>query len=231
MILAITDFYQNDSSEIDIEIVTDSNSIVNNTINYTEHPSLYPDGLPIPNATLSVPFTNYTTLQTHRFDCTPQTATYYLNNQIMHQDHHNIPHYPGSIQLNLWADGNRLWSGTPSTTNVTMAVSIIDVYYNTSETDNGDDTAWFETCAKAGGPSDQTVCMEGETTPIASLAASTTSIESTASVGTAQVSSTGVGAGNQQPPKKSNTIIIFPCSLHIFLAPAIGVALLLDLFY
>lgn len=164
-------WYHNDSSEIDIEIVTDGNSIVNNTINYTEHPSLYPNGQRIPNATLSVPFTDYTNFHAHRFDCTPQTATYYLDGIYMHHDHHNVPHYPGSLQLNLWADGNKFWSGIPSATDATMSVQLIDIYFNTSETDDGSESDWFKHCNRAGGPTDDTICMEGQNTPIASASA------------------------------------------------------------
>lgn len=173
-------------------------------MNFTSHPSLYPDGGPIPNATLSVPFTQYTDFHTYRFDCTPQTATYYLDGEYMHQDHHNVPHYPGSLQLNIWADGNKLWSGTPSTTDVTMSVSLIEVYYNTSETDDGTATSWFKTCKKAGGPSNETICLEGQTVPIASM----TKIQSsstTATIATATEAGSSPTVTNDpgSPPKRN----------------------------
>ena len=40
--------------------------------------------------------------------------------------------------MNLWAD-NSTWSGLPSTTNVTMRVESILVYYNTTASDAGQD--------------------------------------------------------------------------------------------
>ena len=166
---------------------------MNDTINYTSHPSLDAHGLPIPNATLSVPFTDYGNFHSHRFDCTPDKATYYLDGKYMHEDKHNIPHSSGSIQLNLWADGNKLWSGAPSTADVTMSVKLIEVYYNTTETDNGTDKKWLRKCDKAGGPSDKTVCREGQTSPMASQSTTSSGSASDGSNNAGGMSSSGEG--------------------------------------
>lgn len=45
---------QDDRTEIDVEIVTKGDSLVNDTINYTTHPSAFEDGSPIPGAVGSV---------------------------------------------------------------------------------------------------------------------------------------------------------------------------------
>lgn len=150
---------KDDKSEIDIEIVTPGNSLVNGTVNYTLHPSLGQDGQPIPNATLSLPLAEAglrpETFHEYRFDSHPKRAVQYsLDGRLVHSNAHNIPSQGGSLQLKLWADGNKWWSGTPSRTDVYMTIKSIDAYYNRSSTD----TAWVGGCAAAGGPSSKTVC-------------------------------------------------------------------------
>lgn len=166
-LLCLTTELQNDSSEIDIEAITRGTSILNNTINYTSHPSTYANGTAIVNATRSVPLDSsdsvLTTFREHRFDCHPQHGTkYYLDHQVVHVDSHNIPSSPGNVQLLLWADGNRWWSGSPSTTDVVMSVKCIELYYNTSMSNRGGSgTELSDACQQAGGPGESTVCEEG----------------------------------------------------------------------
>lgn len=144
--------------------MTEGTSLVNNTINYTTQPSQYADGTRIPNATLSLPLsdsfnTNLQIFHEHRFDCDRAGgAKFYLDGKLMQVDAHNIPKFGGSIQLKLWADGNKWWSGNPSSTTVTMSVKSIIAYFNTSGTEDGSDTDWFHACSQAGGPSNDTIC-------------------------------------------------------------------------
>ena len=101
----------------------------------------------------------------HRFDCYPQHGvTYYLDDQIVHVDNRNLPSSPGNVQLILWADGNRWWSGKPSTTDVVMSIKSIEIYYNTSGSGTDKDSrVWLEECQQAGGsPSETTICEEGK---------------------------------------------------------------------
>lgn len=152
---------QNDTSEIDIEFVSKGTSIVNNTINYTSHPSVHPDGLPILNATRSVrlPKDDFLALyREHRFDCSPDGVKYFLDGQLQHVDAHSIPQSAGSLQLNLWSDGNRHWSGSASTTDVFMKVKDLLVYFNTTGTDAGTDEKWLDGCMEAGGP-EKVLCV------------------------------------------------------------------------
>nr|KAK5445897.1 hypothetical protein LTR18_003816 [Exophiala xenobiotica] len=146
-------------SEIDVEIVTAGDSLVNNTINYTLHPSLAPDGSPIPNATLSRPLNqsgyNPETFHEYRFDCDPvRGVDFYVDGKLMHTSDNNIPTAGGNLQMKLWADGNEWWSGTPSTTDVFMTIKSIVAYYNTS----APDLEWEKTCRAAGRPSKRTIC-------------------------------------------------------------------------
>ena len=92
------------------------------------------------------------TYREHRFDCSRKGVEYYLDGQLQHVDAHSIPQAAGSLQLNLWSDGNRYWSGSASTTDVFMRVKDILVYFNTTATNDGTDEEWLVACMEAGGP-------------------------------------------------------------------------------
>lgn len=150
---------QDDTSEIDIEIVTAGDSIVNDTINFTLHPSLAPDGSPIPQATASRPLSDTgfhpERFHEYRFDCHPDLGVdYYVDGKHVHSNDHNVPSQGGTLQVKLWADGNKWWSGRPSTSDVFMTIKSIVAYYNTSRPD----AKWLEGCDAAGGPSPKTIC-------------------------------------------------------------------------
>ena len=92
-----------------------------------------------------------------------------------------------------------------------MWVRGIDVYYNTSETDAGTDSAWFHTCNEAGGPGNQTVCLEGEDVPIASMPSTATAAGSMS--GGERASSTGGewgAASSTAGPVKNNAAAVGP---------------------
>lgn len=128
--------------------MTKGNSIVNDTINYTTQPSLNPDGTRIPGATLSIPLTDKVDqYRTHRFDChVKHGIKYYLDNTIVHTEDHNVPTAGGSLQLKLWADGNKWWSGEPSRTDAHLKVKTILAYYNTSTSLT--DKTWADRCSR-----------------------------------------------------------------------------------
>lgn len=146
MVTVVLTSSKDDQSEIDIEIVTPGNSLVNDTIDYTSHPSLNADGTKIPNATLQRPLANLVEgFKIHRFDCSPeQGVQYYLDNELVHSNTRNVPHTGGSLQLKLWADGNKWWSGHPSKSDVLMHVKSIVAYYNT--TTSGRDSTRAKEC-------------------------------------------------------------------------------------
>lgn len=64
----------------------------------------------------------------------------------MHTDDHNTPRAGGSLQLKLWADGNKWWSGIPSTTDTFLRVKNIIAYYNTSTSRTNKE--WNDECQK-----------------------------------------------------------------------------------
>lgn len=61
--------------------------------------------------------------------------------------------------MNLWADGSA-WSGDPSTTNVTMSVRSIMIFYNTTASEAGTDQAFNKACQSVGGANNFAVCMD-----------------------------------------------------------------------
>lgn len=137
-------------------MVTKGNSLVNDTINYTTHPSLDEQGLPVTDATKRLPLsvkegTNVDVYREHRFDCDGKTVKYFLNGKQMHEDN-RAPKLGGNLQLKLWADGNMWWSGKPSTSTVTMSVKSITAYFNVTG------GATEERCEAPGGADDNTLC-------------------------------------------------------------------------
>ncbi|MCJ1374021.1 hypothetical protein MMC20_005251 [Loxospora ochrophaea] len=154
--------HQSDTSEIDIEVLTREPNA--STIHYTTHPSLTPSGSLIPNASVLLPLSNpWTTLQQHRFDWFSNRIVFYQGSHAVHTTTTNVPNNAsaggGTLQVNLWADGGQ-WSGLPSTTNVTMTVEWVLVYYNTTASEAGTDAAFNSACAAAGGVSSKTVCAD-----------------------------------------------------------------------
>lgn len=122
---------QSDAQELDIEVVTPGTSMVNDTINYTTQPSAGADWSPIPGATLSVPLEHtLDDFRTHRFDCYPSHSEFYLDDRLVHEDHRGVPRKGGSLQVKVWADGNRWWSGKPSKTDTFLKVRKIEAFFN-----------------------------------------------------------------------------------------------------
>lgn len=159
-VVANTSVLQDDRSEIDIEAVTQGTSLVNNTINYTNHPSVDANGAPIVDATLSMPLTGansdlMSTFREHRFDSSAYGVNFFLDGNMIKTNNHNFPQGGGSVQLKVWADGNRWWSGVPSTTDVHLSIKSIVAYYNTSYSQS---IRWARECNFAGGPNRNTIC-------------------------------------------------------------------------
>lgn len=97
--------------------------------------------------------------QRHRFDWTSDDLRFYQNSEQVLTKTKRIPAVGGHAYLDLWADGG-VWSGSPSTTNVLMSVRLIAIYHNTSASEVGRDEQFNKRCAKAGGPSEQTICLD-----------------------------------------------------------------------
>jgi len=105
------------------------------------------DGTKIVSATLSMPLKNISSdYNIHRFDCDVAGTKFFLNDKIMHTATHNVPRAGGSLQLKVWADGNKWWSGLPSKTDVLLNARSIIAYYITTSSSN--DKQWLQRCAQ-----------------------------------------------------------------------------------
>lgn len=131
-------------------------------VHYTVHPAKDEDDIVLQNATAVIsmkgdnPGSNF---QRHRFDWTNDELRFYQNSDLVITMNERIPQVAGHVYMNLWADGGS-WSGSPSTTDVLLTVRLIAIYHNTSASEAGMDALFNLRCQKAGGPSEQTVCLD-----------------------------------------------------------------------
>jgi len=142
-------FYRDEKSETDIEILTREGVT---KVHYSQQPSYnsetdsdYP-GTTV-GTVLKLPWTE---MQEHRWDWYPGTAKFYQDGAQVSELTTNTPKDNGTINLNIWAD-NGEWSGEPATKDVIMEIQQIDLYFNTSLSHNGGDSAFNDACEKAGG--------------------------------------------------------------------------------
>ena len=153
---------QDDRNEIDIEILAREFKDDEMPVHYTVHPAKDEDDIVLHNATavLSMKGDNPGSIfQRHRFDWTNDELRFYQNSDLVLTMNERIPQVAGHVYMNLWADGGS-WSGSPSTTDVLMTVRLIAIYHNTSASEAGTDDLFNLRCERAGGPSEQTVCLD-----------------------------------------------------------------------
>ncbi|KAK2756092.1 hypothetical protein FQN54_005499 [Arachnomyces sp. PD_36] len=157
----------NDTNEIDIEFLTkEPSSDGSPVIHYTAQPSVDEEDNLIPDATEEVELMSFKNkgpnpFLSHRFDWSSEELRFYQGSSLIHKHSTNIPSVSGSANINIWADGGE-WSGTPSTSDVTLSVRSIAIYHNTTASDIGRDSVFNRQCWAAGGLSKKTVCHEHE---------------------------------------------------------------------
>ncbi|MCJ1339522.1 hypothetical protein MMC09_004812 [Bachmanniomyces sp. S44760] len=173
-------WYMNDSSEIDIEVLTKNYPSNASTIHYSTQPFFDPvTGRAIADATAPVEGKKpWSVMQEHRFDYNADSIIFYEDGLRMHQTTTNVPRIDlsnaaivnnnntsrnqpgGSLQVNLWAN-NGSWSGPPSRTNVTMSIRYLLFYYNTTDSEAGLDSDFNFACSRAGDIANaSTICQE-----------------------------------------------------------------------
>ncbi|KAI1908120.1 hypothetical protein LOZ53_004312 [Ophidiomyces ophidiicola] len=155
-------WYHDDNNEIDIEILTREIKAHELLVHYTTHPAVDAAGGSIDNATAVMSIKGHEPgnwFQRHRFDWGKKELRFYHNGSLLHANDMKVPEVSGRALMNLWADGG-LWSGAPSTTNVYMRVKYVVIYHNTTASDGGQDLEFNARCARAGGLSDETVCLD-----------------------------------------------------------------------
>lgn len=83
-------------------------------------------------------------MQEYRFDWNRTGIHFFEDNHVVWSTAYHIPRVPGGVHLTLWASGTN-WTGFPSSTNVTLEVVSLTIFYNTSSTSRGTDP-WFSGC-------------------------------------------------------------------------------------
>ncbi|KAF8254158.1 hypothetical protein K440DRAFT_652229 [Wilcoxina mikolae CBS 423.85] len=124
-------------------------------------------------------FFYYTSRGQHRFDWTNASVKFYQNSLLKRQILKNIPKHvclsltffvavfisnngsPGKIMFNLWAN-NGSWSGPPSTKDVKVEIHYVDLYFNTTDSNDGKDDEFNKACGAARGQSGA-VCLIDDT--------------------------------------------------------------------
>lgn len=129
-------FYANDTTEVDIELLTRDNP---NSVRFTNQPDstsqvIMPDGL------------TRNTTNDYRFDWSSESTTFYINNVLSDTKTEDVPRTNGSIFLNSWG-GSSFAGDVPPKSDVTMAVSGIQLYFNTSDSELS--SSWTQSCQQA----------------------------------------------------------------------------------
>jgi hypothetical protein len=145
--------YKDDSNEIDMEI----RGINPGQIEYTVHPSQNSSKQIVDQSTSQQAIKKpWTEMQEYRFDWNATGIHFYEDNHIVWSTAYHIPRVSGGIHLTLWASGTQ-WTGFPSSTNVTLEVVSLAVFYNTTATSQGTDPAFNECQGKL---NEYTVCND-----------------------------------------------------------------------
>lgn len=129
-------FYANDTAEIDVELLT---RLSPQDIVLTNQPdasaTVYmPDGL------------TYTEVNDYRIDWSAQSTQFYVNNVLSNNKTADVPAVNGSVYLNMWG-GSTYAGNPPPTSDVTMSVSAVQLYFNTSDAKLS--ASWAKTCASS----------------------------------------------------------------------------------
>jgi len=128
-------FYANDNQEVDIELLTREDA---RSVTFTNQPDATKD-MYLPNQL------THSDLNDYRFDWTADHTKFYVNNVLSDSKTTDIPTKNGSLMLNMWG-GSTFAGNPPPSSDVTMSVSTIHLYFNTSAAHLSKN--WAKTCAK-----------------------------------------------------------------------------------
>lgn len=128
-------FYANDTTEIDIELLTRD---VPRNIHLTNQPHASSE-VYMPDGLMRTDANNY------RFDWVSGSTKFYINNVLSDTKTIDVPETNGTINLNSW--GGSDFAGTvPPASDVTMSISGIQLYFNTS--DSKLSKTWSKQCQR-----------------------------------------------------------------------------------
>jgi beta-glucanase (GH16 family) len=138
---ALTDMLQqfkDDSSEIDIEVLSRQYSGKNSLGNFVIHSKESEENNF--NAALTPTFDNQplgfdptTDFHEYRFDWTPESITFFIDGTPINNMTQSIPKGPGNLFINHWSNGSPEWTYGPPAQDAAMTVLYMKAYFNSSE--------------------------------------------------------------------------------------------------
>ncbi|KAI8373567.1 concanavalin A-like lectin/glucanase domain-containing protein [Choanephora cucurbitarum] len=130
-------YYRNNTSEIDVEMLSRLN---NPYMSYfSVQPQVYESNgqaSPLTNNKHPLSYNPTEDYHTYRFDWTPGSVRFYVDDEFVNELTTNVPNSPGRILLNHWTDGNPNFSGGPPTETAELTLSKLNIFFNSSESDN-----------------------------------------------------------------------------------------------
>lgn len=99
----------------------------------------------------------------YRFDWTPTQVLYYADSVLLDVLDHDYKASNGSIFLNHWSNGNKLWSRGPPLNNAVLTISYVKAYFNSS--DPGKGQAFEKACTAADKDKSQACVIPNQKTP------------------------------------------------------------------
>ncbi len=130
-------FYANDTQEIDIEVQSKMND---QTVHFGNQPSQNSD-VYLPNSGVTSQMHDY------RFDWVTNKTTFYIDGVPSADFTEDVPIVNGTISLNMWGNGGSFSGPEAPTTDNTMFIFKIALYFNTSSAT--DSASWSQACNAA----------------------------------------------------------------------------------
>ncbi|KAI8370952.1 concanavalin A-like lectin/glucanase domain-containing protein [Blakeslea trispora] len=130
-------YYRNNTSEIDIEMLSRLNDPYMSY--FSVQPQVYESNgqaSALTNNKHPLNFNPTEDYHTYRFDWTPGSVKFYVDDEFIYEMTTSVPSSPGRILLNHWTDGNPTFSGGPPTEAAELALSRLNIFFNSSESDN-----------------------------------------------------------------------------------------------
>lgn len=131
-------WYHNDSSEIDVEFLSNRTDGVEFVV-HTDEPGDENYGPGSKRSEGSKQFISIMELpemyHEYRMDWLPDRVDYYVDGMLSWTVRDRVPHSRGVLMLSHWSNGNPSWSGGPPKQDAVMTVGYVQAYFNVTSRD------------------------------------------------------------------------------------------------
>ena len=127
-------FYASDTQETDIETLTRDDP---QSVHFTNQPSSTTQ-MDLPDNLVRSDFADY------RLDWKQNVTNFYVNNMLRNNFTTDVPTVNGSVYMNMWADGGNFAGSSPPTSDASMIVKSVHLYFNTSDLESA--STWQKAC-------------------------------------------------------------------------------------